>query len=144
MDQYDDLARLTFHLALEEANNIGTSLYPEHLFLALIRSSKVFQDNLKKSTDDLESLRRAALRIKEEYEHYDTGYSSHVSEEVRDIIKNGVLLAHKSGSKYATNEELAIALISSKSIRLTEFFRICGIDTSIMIQEFTNHINTQH
>lgn len=139
MDQYDNSARLTFHLALEEANLVGSPLLPEHLLLALVRSNETIRKLLVKSPGDLDILRKIASSIDIEDGVTDMERASHVSEEVRRIIKTGVTIAQQKNLKLATNENLAEALLSSQDRRLVRFFEQAGIEPAAVKKDLLKY-----
>lgn len=134
MDQYDDQARLTFHLALEEANLIGLPVVPVHLLLAILRSDEDLRQMFGQSPDDLDSLRSIALQNKDGHGN-PQGANTTISDEVRNIVKRGVEVARYRGARIATNKDLALSLFSSEDAQFMSCLELLGIERSSVLGE---------
>ena len=116
MNRYDDEARLIFHYAREEANNLGQNqVGPEHLLLGLMRGKGGGREVLEAAGATLDAL-RAHIRLTgpEGHPPYTFNDAPSITPKSRRVMEVASHEARKLGAQVTSSQHILLALLDSE------------------------------
>lgn len=122
----------------EEAKRLGNSkIYPEHLFLGLLRLSRgrAIDVLMALGLDFYEVKERIEEKLEKKKEKIDSLTELDFTLSANSILKRGMEEALKLGDEWVDSEHIMLALLRNEAVYVSKLFKSMGIDYDIFKEQ---------